>query len=282
MKHCPSEIAMSLPKFTTLNLTLENHVAQIALNRPERANAMNEAMWHELRDATRWLDGEATARVGVILGNGDNFCAGIDLSMLMAMQGRIQDECLGRQAEKLRQVILDLQDCLTAIERCRKPVIAAIHGACVGGGLDLVAACDLRYCTADTYFCLKEIDLGIVADVGVLHRLTKVIGDGRVRELAYTARNVGGKEALRLGLVAQCLSDRNGMLMEVMTVADEMAAKAPLTMRGLKENLLFARDHSVEEGLRYVATWNAAMLISKDLESAAMAHVLKEAAKFRD
>jgi enoyl-CoA hydratase/carnithine racemase len=282
MKRCPPEIAMSLPTYTTLTLTLENHVAQIALNRPERANAMNEPMWHELRDVMRWLDHEPSARVAVLVGNGDNFCAGIDLSMLMAMQGRIQDECLGRQAEKLRQVILDLQDCLTAIERCRKPVIAAIHGACVGGGLDLVAACDLRYCTADTYFCLKEIDLGIVADVGVLHRLTKTLGDGRVREMAYTARNVSGKEALRIGLVSQCLPSRDGLLMEAMTVADQIAAKAPLTMRGLKENLLYARDHSVEEGLRYVATWNAAMLISKDLEAAAMSHIMKEPAKFRD
>ncbi|WP_374349151.1 crotonase/enoyl-CoA hydratase family protein [Chitinimonas sp.] len=273
---------MSLPKYTTLTLKLENHVAQIALNRPERANAMNEAMWHELRDVMRWLDSTPQARVGLLTGNGDNFCAGIDLSMLMALQGRIQDECLGRQAEKMRNVILDLQDCLTAIERCRKPVIAAVHGACVGGALDLIAACDLRYCSNDAYFCLKEIDLGIVADVGVLHRLTKTIGDGRTRELAYTARQIGGKEALRIGLVSQCLPDRDSLLMEAMTVADEIAAKAPLTMRGLKENLLYARDHSVEEGLRYVATWNAAMLISKDLEAAAMAHVMKETPKFRD
>lgn len=273
---------MSLPAFTTLTLTLENHVALISLNRPERANAMNEAMWHELRDAMRWLDGEPSARVGVIVGNGDNFCAGLDLSMLMALQGRIQDECQGRQAEKLRQVIIDLQDCLTAIERCRKPVIAGIHGACVGGALDLVAACDLRYCSADARICLKEVDLGIVADVGVIQRLTKIIGDGRTRELAYTAREVSGKEAARMGLVSQCLADRDAMLMEVMTIADQIAAKAPLTMRGIKENLLYARDHTVEEGLRYVATFNAAMLISKDLEAAAMAHVLKEPAKFRD
>jgi enoyl-CoA hydratase len=273
---------MSLPAFSTLSLTLENHVATLALNRPERANAMNEAMWREIGEAMRWIDAEPAARVGVVIGHGDNFCAGIDLNMLMAMQGRIQDDCQGRQAEKLRSLILELQDSLTAIERCRKPIIAAVHGACVGGGLDLIAACDLRYCSSDAYFSLKEVDLGIVADVGVIQRLSKTIGDGHTRELAYTARQFGGEEALRLGLVSQCLADRDGLRSEVTKIAGQLAAKPPLTMRGLKENLLYARDHSVEEGLRYVATWNAAMLLSKDLEAAAMAHITKEPAKFRD
>ncbi|GAB3260751.1 Clp protease/crotonase-like domain-containing protein [Chitinimonas naiadis] len=273
---------MSVPSYTTLSLTLENHVAHIALNRPDRANAMNEPMWRELRDAMRWLDQEPTARVAVISGNGANFCSGIDLGMLMAVQGRIQDECNGRQAEKLRQFIIELQDSLTAIELCRKPVIAAIHGSCVGGALDLVAACDLRYSTRDAVFCLKEVDLGIVADVGVLQRLPKIIGDGRTRELAFTARNFSGKDALHMGLVSQCLQDRDSLFMEVMTVADTIAAKPPLTVRGIKENLNFARDHTVAEGLRYVATWNAAMLISKDLEAAAMAHITKQAPTYRD
>ncbi|MDN3578243.1 crotonase/enoyl-CoA hydratase family protein [Chitinimonas viridis] len=273
---------MSLPTYTTLSLTLENHVAQITLNRPDRANAMNEPMWRELRDAMRWLDGEPAARVAVLSGNGANFCSGIDLGMLMAVQGRIQDDCQGRQAEKLRRFILDLQDCLTAIEQCSKPVIAAVHGSCVGGGLDLIAACDLRYCSADASFCLKEVDLGIVADVGVLQRLPKIIGDGRTRELAFTAREVSGKDAARMGLVSNCLADRASLLMEVMTVAESIAAKAPLTTRGIKDNLNYARDHTVAEGLRYVATWNAAMLISRDLEAAAMAHVMKEKPTFRD
>lgn len=273
---------MSLPSFSTLSLTLENHVAQITLNRPDRANAMNEAMWRELHEAMRWLDAEPSARVAVISGNGAHFCAGIDLGMLMAVQGRIQDDCQGRQAEKLRALIIELQDSLSAIEHCRKPVIAAIHGSCVGGGLDLVAACDLRYCSEDAVFCLKEVDLGIVADVGVLQRLPKIIGDGRTRELAFTAREVGGRDAARYGLVSQCLPDRDSLLMEVMSIADDIAAKPPLTVRGIKDNLNFARDHTVAEGLRYVATWNAAMLVSKDLEAAAMAHITKQAPKFRD
>ncbi|PHV12373.1 crotonase/enoyl-CoA hydratase family protein [Chitinimonas sp. BJB300] len=273
---------MSLPHYTTLSITLENHVAQIILNRPDRANAMNEAMWRELKEAMHWLDEEPTARVAILSGNGANFCAGIDFSMLMAVQNHVQDECQGRQAEKLRRLIMSLQDSLSAIERCRKPVIAAIHGACVGGGLDLIAACDLRYCSVDAHFCLKEVDLGIVADVGVLQRLPMIIGDGRTRELAFTAREITGKEAMRYGLTAQCLSDRDSLLMEVMTIADTIAAKPPLTVRGIKDNLNYARDHSVEEGLRYVATWNAAMLVSKDLEAAALAQITKQVPSFLD
>ena len=273
---------MTLPTYSTLAITLDDHIAHITLNRPERANAMNEAMWSELKAAMQWLDGEPTARVGVISGKGDHFCSGIDLNMLMALQPRIQDDCQGRQAEKLRQIILDLQDSLTAIERCRKPVIAAIHGSCVGGGLDLIAACDLRYSTADAKICLKEVDLGIVADVGVLQRLPKIIGDGRTRELAYTARDVSGAEAAQMGLVSRALPDRDALASEVQAVAASIAAKPPLTVRGIKENLLFARDHSVAEGLNYVATWNSAMLLSKDLEAAAMAMMMKQQPTFRD
>lgn len=272
----------SLPSFTTLAVTLEQHVAHIQLNRPDRANAVDDAMWRELGEAMRWLDREPGARVGIISGNGAHFCGGIDLNMLMGVQGRIQDDCQGRQAEKLRQLIIELQDSLTAIELCRKPVIAAVHGSCVGAGLDLIAACDLRYCSEDARFCLKEIDLGIVADVGVLQRLPKIVGDGYTRELAFTARKVAGAEAAQRGLVSQCLPDRDNLLQEVAKVAAQIAAKPPLTVRGVKENLNYARDHTVAEGLRYVASWNAAMLLSKDLEAAAMAHITGQAPNYRD
>jgi enoyl-CoA hydratase len=273
---------MTLPTLSTLSVSLADHVALITLSRPDRANAMSEAMWQELREGMRWLDGEPRARVGIIEGQGDHFCAGIDLSMLLSLPKRIEDECPARRAEKLRQLILDLQDTLTAIERCRKPVIAAVHGACVGGGLDLVAACDLRYCSADAHFCLKEIDLGIVADVGVIQRLTRIIGDGRTRELAYTARQIAGEEAARIGLVSDCLGSREQMLKGVNEVARLIASKSPITMRGLKENLVYARDHSVPEGLRYAATWNSAMLMSDDLEAVAKAQMSRSTPMFKD
>ncbi|MDK2122849.1 crotonase/enoyl-CoA hydratase family protein [Parachitinimonas caeni] len=273
---------MPIPTFSTLELKLENHTASINLNRPEKANAMNDAMWQELRQAFVWADRTPGVRVVVLSGNGDNFCAGIDLSLLMSVQAAVKDECLGRQNEKLHALILDLQDCLTALERCRKPVLAAIHGACVGGGLDLVAAADMRYCTEDAFFQIKEIDMGMVADVGSLQRLPKLIGDGRLRELAYTGRRMMGEEAERIGLANNVYANRDSMIMDVLEIAATIVAKSPLAIRGSKEIINYSRDHSVADSLRYVAAWNSGMLVSKDLEAAAMATLTKTTPHFKD
>src|SRR5512135_3375635 len=217
-------------EFKTLRVALDGQVAHIELNRPERANALELAMWTELRDAMRWLDETAAARVGVISGAGKHFTAGIDLGMLSGMKAQISDDCDGRSREKLRRVILDLQDCLSSIGRCRKPVIAAIHGACVGGGIDLVCACDLRYCSADAFFSVKEIDVGLTADVGTLQRLPRLIGEGPARELAYTGRNVDGREAQELGLVNRCFDTPAELASGVAALAAAIAAKSPLAM----------------------------------------------------
>ena len=273
-------------EFQTLKVALVDQIATIELNRPERANAMELGMWTELRDAMRWLDETAAARVGVISGAGKHFTAGIDLGMLTGMQAHIRDDgggdCGGRAREKLRRVILDLQDTLSSIERCRKPVIAAIHGACVGGGIDLICACDLRYCSADAFFSVKEIDVGLTADVGTLQRLPRLIGEGAARELAYTGRKVGGAEAKELRLVNHCYADRETLMAAMRELAATLAAKPPLALRGCKEMITYARDHTVADGLNYVATWNAAMLLSTDLDEALAAGREKRAAKFRD
>jgi enoyl-CoA hydratase/carnithine racemase len=269
-------------EFQTLKVALADQVATIELSRPEHANAMELAMWLELRDAMRWLDETAAARVAVISGAGKHFTAGIDLGMLAGMRAQIRDDCDGRAREKLRRIILDLQDTLSSIERCRKPVIAAIHGACVGGGIDLICACDLRYCSADAYFSVKEIDVGLTADVGTLQRLPHIIGDGAARELAYTGRRVGGAEAKELRLVNQCYPNRDALTAAMRELAATLAAKPPLALRGCKEMLTYARDHTVADGLNHVATWNAAMLLSTDLEEALAAGREKRAPKFRD
>ena len=179
-------------------------------------------------------------------------------------------------------MILDLQDTLTSIERCRKPVIAAIHGACVGGGVDLIACCDLRYCSADAYFSIKEIDIGMTADVGTLQRLPKLIGDGIVRELAYTGRRVNAAEAREIRLVNTVFEDRAALGAGVRELAAVIASKSPLAIRGTKEALNYARDHTVADGLNHIATWNAAMLLSEDLTVAMGASMSKQAAVFRD
>ncbi len=269
-------------QFETLKVELVDQVASVALNRPERANAMERAMWGELRQAMRWLDETPEARVGVLSGAGANFCAGIDLAMLAAIQADIADDCDGRAREKLRRLILDLQDCLTAIERCRKPVIAAIHGACVGAGVDLICACDLRYCSADAYFSVREIDVGLTADVGTLQRLPRLIGEGAARELAYTGRKLGAAEAKELRLVNAYHPDRDALTQAMRELAATLAAKPPLALRGCKEMITYARDHSVADGLNYVATWNAAMLLSSDLGEAMASAKQKRKPKFRD
>ena len=260
--------------FKTLTLTVEDGVADLRLNRPDRANAMNVDMWQELREAARAADAAPEVRVVVLRGEGKHFCAGIDLGMLANGLGRPDLE-LGRAAEERRRAILDLQDTLTWLERCRKPVLAAIHGSCIGAGLDLAVACDLRYVTADAQFVLKEVDMGLAADVGVLQRLPRIVGEGVTRELAYTCRSVSGTEAAELRLANRCFANREEMYKGVAEVARELAAKPPLALRNTKQTITYARDHTVADGLDQIATWNAWALQTTDLAEAMQAFVEK-------
>lgn len=256
----------------TLLVSIEDHIATVRLNRPDKANAMNATMWQDFRRAFDWIDTQPEARVAVLEGEGRHFTAGIDLQMMAGLAPQVEDPCDGRAREALRRFILDLQDTLTSLERCRKPVLAAIHGACVGGGIDLICAADMRYCSADAYFCIKEIDIGMVADVGTLQRLPKLIGSqGLVRELAYTGRQVQAPEAREIGLVNRVFDSREALQAGVREIAATIAGKSPLSIRGTKEQLNYARDHSVADGLNHIATWNAAMLMSEDLSKAVMA-----------
>jgi enoyl-CoA hydratase len=267
--------------YETLSVTLDKHIATVRLNRPEKANAMNATMWQEIRKAFQWVDETPEARVAILEGEGKLFTAGIDLQMMMGLGPQIQNECDGRTREALRRVILDLQDTLTSLERCRKPVLAAIHGACVGGGIDLITCADMRYCSADAYFTIKEIDIGMTADVGTLQRLPRLIGEGMARELAYTGRKFSAEEAREMRLVNRVFESREALHAGVLEIATSIAAKSPLSIRGTKEMITYARDHSVADGLNYIATWNAAMLMSNDLQEAMMANLGKRAAEFK-
>lgn len=269
-------------EFQTLVVTLEAGVAHVALNRPDKANAMTRVMWDEIRRAFAWVDDTPEARVAILSGQGAHFTAGIDLEMLAGVRDEVHDACDGRSRERLRRVILALQDTLTSLERCRKPVLAAVHGACIGGGVDLICCADVRYASADARFQVKEIDLGMTADVGTLQRLPRLIPDGLARELAYTGRPLGADEAGRCGLVTRVFESRDALMSGVSEIAAAIAARSPLAMRGAKEMLLYARDHSVADGLNHVATWNAAMLLSSDLQEALTAASQKRAPVFRD
>jgi enoyl-CoA hydratase len=268
--------------YETLSVTLENHIATVRLNRPEKANAMNATMWQEIRKVFQWVDATPEARVAVLQGEGKLFTAGIDLQMMMAIGPQVQNECDGRTREALRRVILDMQDTLTSLERCRKPVLAAIHGGCVGGGIDLITCADMRYCSSDAYFTIKEIDIGMTADVGTLQRLPKLIGEGMARELAYTGRKFTAEEAREMRLVNRVYESREALYAGVHEMAASIASKSPLSVRGCKEMITYARDHSVADGLNYIATWNAAMLMSNDLQEAMMANMSKRPAVFKD
>jgi len=266
--------------FQTFELSIENHIAQVVFNRPERANALNQLAWDEMKAIFEALDENEDVRIIILRGNGKHFCAGIDLELLMNV-AQFSQKCEGRKREKLRKTIFDLQAPINAIEQCSKPVIAMIHGGCIGGGVDIASACDMRYCTDDAYFTIKEINMGMVADLGTLQRLPKIIPAGIAREMAYTGRSVMGEEAQRIGLVNKSYMDIESMQTDVMKVAQNITAKSPLSIRGTKAVLNYSRDHSVADGLDYMATWNAAMLLSDDLMEAFQASMQKRGAVFK-
>ncbi|MEX1669181.1 crotonase/enoyl-CoA hydratase family protein [Zhongshania guokunii] len=273
---------VSPPTYSTLAVRLEEHVAWVALNRPEKANAMNEPMWNEIQTCFEWLDSEPSVRAIVLCGEGRHFCAGIDLAMFAGLGQGAESVEKSRFVEQFRSVILRLQGNLTAIERCRKPVIAAIQGSCVGGGVDIVSACDMRFCCEGVKFSIKEIDIGMVADVGTLQRLPHIVPQGIVRELAYTGRNVYAAEAEKIGLVNRAYASYEEMIEAVSELAQDIARKSPLAIRGTKQMLIYTRDHSVADALNYQATWNAGMLSFEDVMLAIGASSEGKSADYKD
>ncbi|WP_313084815.1 crotonase/enoyl-CoA hydratase family protein [Pseudomonas sp.] len=267
--------------YQAFRVELKDRIAHVAINRPEKVNAMNAAFWDEIVDIFSWIDDTDEARVVLLSGEGKHFSAGIDLQLLAQAATQLGAD-VGRNAERLRRQILKLQASFNAVDNCRKPVIAAIQGYCIGGAIDLVAACDMRYSTVDAQFSIREIDMGMAADVGTLQRLPRIIGDGMMRELAYTGRTIDGLEAQRIGLVNQTYADHSALMTAMSELATVIATKSPVAIRGTKEMIRYMRDHRVDDGLEYVATWNAAMLQSADLKVAMAAHMSKQKPDFAD
>ncbi|CAH1002183.1 Crotonyl-CoA hydratase [Neolewinella maritima] len=239
-----------------MDYRVSNRTAYLTFDRPERANALDLAGWEALRSSVERADADDEVRVIVLSGQGKHFCAGIDLSVLTDLQQQLSGNQQDTRAY-LEEFITNLQDCITALERCGKPVIASIHGGCIGGGVDIITACDMRYCTKDASFSVKEVDLGIVADLGTLQRLPRIINPGLAAELAYTARTIDGKEAERIGLVTEALGNEKQLQYRVGQLADTIAAKPPRIIAGIKATLLHQRAHTVAEGLRFVAAYSA-------------------------
>lgn len=270
-------------EFKNFTFVIKNKVAHLTINREKKANSMDELAWQELKTALLYCDETPEIRAIVFSGAGPKlFCGGIDLAMLMSVNEKTNSKCDGRRREKFRKLLLDFQDVISTFEKISKPVLSAVHGGCIGAGLDMISATDMRYCTTDAYFCIKEIDLGMVADIGTLQRLPKIIPDGMAREMAYTGRNLTADEALKCGLVNKVFKNKKIMLKEVTAIAEWIASKSPLSIRGTKRNIVFARDHAVSESLEFMANWNAAHFYSNDLMEAFQASMSKHTPNFED
>jgi len=255
----------------------EDHIAWLILNRPAKRNVMGAAFFKEMSEHLARLDQDPAVRVVVIKAEGKSFTAGTDLNEAASMlSGEGAD-----QRENTRIKILALQDGFTAIEKCRKPVIAAIHSHCIGGGIDLVSACDIRIATQDAVFSIRETRMGIIADLGTLQRLPDIIGHGWFRELALTGRDFTAAEALQMGLLTRVCQDRDALYGEAKALATQIAEYPPLTVQGVKDVILYSRDHGINSGLEYVAQKNTAALPSEDVVEAVTAFMEKRKPVFK-
>ena len=257
--------------YNTLTVTTDGHVARITLDRPDRLNAMNADFWNELPAAVRALDASGDVRAIVIDANGKHFTAGLDLGMFGAPPDPADVTARVQKAARFRHNTALMQQTFSALEDCRVPVIAALHGGCIGGGVDLISACDLRYASRDAYLTVYEINVGLTADVGTFPRLCKLLPEGIVRELAYTGRRMGAEEGERRGLFNEVLDSKEAALERALEVAKDIAGKSPLAVHGCKRMITYARDHNTADSLDYVVTWNAGMLHSEEVMAAVAA-----------
>lgn len=266
--------------YKSLEVSIENHIAHVKLNRPEALNSMNVDFWKELPVAIREIDASSEARVIVLSSTGKHFSAGMDLAVFTTSNSIPMQGDPSRMAENLRRAVLELQDAFNCLEDIRIPVLAAVHGGCIGGAVDMISACDSRYCTEDTFFTIKETQLGMTADLGTLQRLPHLIPQGLVRELAYTGRNMDAKEAKEAGLVNKVFATHEDMLAAVMDVAKMIAAQSPVAVAGCKEMINYSRDHSVADSLKYMATWQSGMFRPQDMMKCFAAKAQKKAPEF--
>ncbi|EEY57699.1 Delta(3,5)-Delta(2,4)-dienoyl-CoA isomerase, putative [Phytophthora infestans T30-4] len=284
----PKMLDVTSSKFDTLSLGFANDdadsgVLHLKLNRPKVVNAMNMQMWVDLAEAFELVEQDPSVKAVVVSGEGRGFTSGMDLDVFAQMQKVAMDEsCEGRKRERLMRVIEKLQNVISAPEKCRVPVIAAIHGPCIGAGVDFITACDLCYSDVSAIFSVKEVDLAIIADVGTLQRLPKLVGERQAKELAYTGRDFGGLEAEKLGLVLKAFPDQEALMSHVGDVAKDIAKKSPLTIRGIKQTIHYQRDHSTKDSLEQIRYHNAAVLYSDDLVQAVGAIMSKTEPKFRN
>lgn len=266
--------------YSTFEFSVADHVAQVVFNRPDKANAMILPFWQEMVDVFAEIEDRPEIRAVVISSTGKHFTGGLDLSAFANIAGDMLQGDRGRLGEQFRRAVAEMQESFAVIDRCRVPVLVAVQGGCVGGGVDLISACDMRYCTADAWFCIQEINIGMTADVGTLQRLPHLMPAGLVRELAYTGRRMPAEEAFRAGLVNTVFESHEVMLSTVLEIARTIASKSPLAIHGTKEMLNYTRDHSVADALNYMQVWQAGMFLTNDLMEQIQANQQKRPARF--
>ena len=255
--------------YTCFDVEHVGKVAHVQMKRPDAYNTMTREFWSELPDIVRTLDAAGNTRVVVLSSTGKHFSAGMDLAVFTGGGGDAlggggaREE--GRIRARLRQTVLMLQESFTALERARMPVLAAVQGGCIGGAVDMVSACDIRYCSADAFFVVQEIHLGMTADVGTLQRLPKIIPEGVAREMAYRGQRLTAERAHQVGLVNEVFDTHDDLVDGVMEIATEIASKSPLAVWGSKEMINYTRDHSVADSLNHIATWQAGMFHPGDM-----------------
>jgi enoyl-CoA hydratase len=268
---------------TCFAVDIDEGVAHVRLNRPDAYNTMIPEFWSELPDLLAELDAPGEVRVIVLSSEGKHFSAGMDLAVFTGESSLLGDGTVretGRRNSRTFLAARHLQESFTALERCRVPVLAAIQGGCIGGAVDMVCAADARYASADAFFCIQEINIGMTADVGTLQRLPKLIPEGIAREWAYTGDRIPARRAAEVGFVNQVFDDHGALVAGVLEIARRIATKSPLAIWGTKEMLNFTRDHTVEDGLRYVAAWQAGMFQGSDMAEEFAAKAEQRTASF--
>ncbi len=272
-----------MSKYSCFDIRIKDHICNMVLNRPNELNTMTRDFWVELGDALEEINRDSDIRVVILSSTGKHFCAGMDLSAFSNGVDDIPDDKKpdhARVGEVLYRTAKELQGYISRLEEIRVPVIAAVHGGVIGGALDLITACDMRFASNDAFFCIQEINIGMAADVGTLQRLPKIIPDSKMREMAYTGRRMLADEAKDSGLVGEIYETQDEMLDAVHKLAAEIASKSPVAIYGLKAVMNYSRDHNVSDSLDFNALWSGAMLSQADMTEAMTAQMEKRDANF--